>query len=97
MRILAFLALGGGLVVAAALLLAPNAVATIGAEGVARLVWLLAAAVLVGGGAFSLARGQTGTGRRALIYLAIWAAVIAGLVLAFQIALTLSGDGRVNL
>lgn len=97
MKSLALLALGGGLFVAAVLALAPDAAARIGVAGVARLVSLLAAAVLVGGGAFSLARGQSGAGRRALVYLAIWAAAIAGLVLAFQIALALTGDGRVDI
>ena len=96
MRSLAFIALVGGLAVAAFLVFAPEAATRVGADGVARLLWLLAAAALVGGGAFSLARARSGGGRRALIYLAIWAALIAGLVLAFQIALALTGDGRVN-
>lgn len=52
---------------------------------IARLVWLLAAAALVGSGAFGLTRRRTIGLGRALLYALVWIALFAGAVLVYRI------------
>jgi len=87
-----------GLVVGGFVLFFPVQFRAMANDDLARLVWLLMAAVLVGGGAFGMrgGGGQIGLGR-ALTYLAIWGAIFAGLVILYQLYQAyLGGPARVT-
>lgn len=75
------------LLLGAFVLLFPAQFRAMASDDIARLVWLLLAALLVGGGAFGMrgrGGGQVGLGQ-ALTYLAIWAAIFAGGVIFYQL------------
>lgn len=96
MRALAGIVIFIGLVVAAFALFFPGEFRMQDEMGVAEIVWLLGAAILVGFGAFGMAgRAQIGFGR-ALLFLLAWAALIVGALLLYQLYQSFSVGGRVT-
>lgn len=97
MRALFILVLIVGGTLGALVLLFPDQFRAMAANDVARLIWLLLAALLVGGGAFGM-RGRGGAPisiGRALIYLLIWGAAFAIAVILYQIMQAYRGGGAV--
>jgi FtsH-binding integral membrane protein len=97
MRGLAIFALTLGLILLGIVLAFPHQVRLMSENDIARLVWLLAAALFVGGGAFAYPgrRGGPLTLGRGALYPAIWAGLIVAMVALYQLAQSIAAGGRV--
>lgn len=84
MRALALIVLGIGLIILAFALIFPGEFRLMDNRDLAQIVWLLAAAALVGSGAFGVARGRPVGLGRALAYLVAWVALFAVALLLYQ-------------